>query len=130
MTDKGLVRAANDVRKNAHAPYSGLRVGAAVLDGGGNVYTGPNVENASFGLTLCAERTALFSAVAAGALDRGIKKIAVVSVHGYPPCGACRQVMQELAPEAEILIATTGGNIRRITTEALLPDAFESFEPD
>lgn len=130
MTDEALIKAAEEVRENAHAPYSGLHVGAAVLDTEGNVYAGSNVENASFGLTICAERTALFSAVADGALARGIVKVAVVTKNGSMPCGACRQVILELAPRADILVAAPGGPVRRFKITDLLPEAFETFEAD
>jgi cytidine deaminase len=130
MDDQALVAAADRVRRHAHAPYSGLRVGAAVLDADGNVFTGTNVENASFGLTICAERAALFAAVAAGALDRGIVRLALVTRNGYWPCGACRQVILELAPDAEVLIATPARILTRRSAADLLPDAFDAFEPD
>ena len=130
MDDEALIKAADEVRRNAHAPYSGLRVGAAVLDAGGSVHTGANVENASFGLTLCAERAALAAAVAAGALARGITRVAVVTNQGYTPCGACRQVILELAPDATVIVAAPGGQARRFTSPELLPDAFRTFEPD
>jgi len=130
VTDEALIMAAEDVRKNAHAPFSGLHVGAAVLDATGNVYVGSNVENASYGLTICAERTALFSAVTHGALAHGIVKVAVVTKNGDMPCGACRQVLLELAPRAEILVAASGGPIRLFKITDLLPEAFENFEAD
>lgn len=130
MDDQALIEAADAVRRHAHAPHSGLRVGAAVLDAAGNVYTGTNVENASFGLTICAERAALFAAVAAGALERGIVRVVVVTQRGYPPCGACRQVILELAPDAEVVIATPAGISARLPASGLLPDAFAAFEPD
>ena len=130
MTDEALIMAAEDARKNAHAPYSGLHVGAAVLDAAGNVFKGANVENASFGLTICAERTALFSAVSDGALDRGIVKVAVVTKNGDMPCGACRQVLLEVAPRAEVLVAASGGPVRQFKVADLLPSAFEKFDPD
>jgi cytidine deaminase len=125
-----LLRAARDVRGRAHAPYSRLRVGAAVRDAAGRIHVGANVENASYGLTLCAERAALAAAVAAGALARGITHVAVVTSAGHTPCGACRQVLRELAPDATVLIATPTGVVRRYRTADLLPDAFHAFEPD
>ena len=130
MDDEALIKAADEVRKNAHAPYSGLRVGAAVLDAAGSVHTGANVENASFGLTLCAERAALAAAVAAGALEHGVTRVVVVTNEGYTPCGACRQVILELAPDATVIVAAPGGPARRFTPAGLLPDAFRTFEPD
>jgi len=131
MVDEAeLIKAADEVRRNAHAPYSRLRVGAAVLDASGHVHVGTNVENASYGLTICAERAALFNAVSAGAQKRGIECIAVVTSRGYSPCGACRQVILELAPNATVLVATPERVLHRLTAQDLLPQAFESFRPD
>ena len=130
MDERELLRAAEEVRARAHAPYSRLRVGAAVRDAAGHIHVGANVENASFGLTLCAERAALAAAVAAGALARGITHVAVVTSAGHTPCGACRQVLCELAPAATVLGATPSGVVRRYRIADLLPDAFDSFEPD
>jgi cytidine deaminase len=130
VSDEALIQAADAVRQHAHAPYSGLRVGAAVEDTAGRVYVGANVENASFGLTLCAERAALAAAVADGALARGIQRVAVVTAEGYTPCGACRQVLLELAPGAMVIVARPDGTSRRFTPNQLLPEAFETFRPD
>jgi len=130
VNDAELIKAADEVRANAHAPYSGLRVGAAVRDASGNVYVGANVENASYGLTICAERAALYNAVAAGARERGIDCVAVVTSRGYAPCGACRQVILELAPNATVLVATPERVLHRLSAQELLPEAFESFKPD
>src|SRR5205807_10272171 len=99
-----LLRAAKSAMKNAHAPYSKFKVGAAMLTTKGEVFTGCNVENASYGLTNCAERTAIFSAVAKFGSRMRIRAIAVVNNHGVPcsPCGACRQVIYEFGPDARI----------------------------
>lgn len=123
-----LVEAADAVRARAHAPYSRLRVGAAVRDASGTVWVGTNVENVSYGLTICAERAALFAAVAGGAVD--IREVAVVTERAYPPCGACRQVILELAPKASILIASPDRVHRRVDAADLLPAPFDGFGAD
>ena len=99
-----LLRAARAGARNAHAPYSEFRVGAAVLTSGGEVFSGCNVENASYGMTNCAERTAIFSAVAKLGPKVVVKAVAVVTERDVPcaPCGACRQVIYEFGPEATI----------------------------
>ena len=122
---KRLVAAARAVRKRAHAPYSKFTVGAAVLDERGRVHVGCNVENASYGLTVCAERHAVAAAVAAGA--RRVRAVAVASGATPPalPCGACRQVLAELGDaDTEILIAGPRGAPEGTTLGALLPRAF------
>ncbi len=120
-----LIAAARAVRRQAHAPYSKFRVGAAVLDERGRLHVGCNVENASYGLTVCAERNAVAAAVAAGA--RSIRAVAVASGAHPPasPCGACRQVIAELgAPDTEILLVGPRGAGEQTTLAALLPRAF------
>jgi cytidine deaminase len=105
---KELLLRANEVRKNAYAPYSRFHVGASVLTSSGKVYQGCNVENASYGLCICAERNAIAAAVAAG--ERDFVALAVVGGDGekpVTPCGACRQVMVEFAPE--LIVAMAGG---------------------
>ncbi len=103
-----LVQQATEVRERAYAPYSHYPVGAALLGKSGRVYTGCNVENSSFGLTVCAERTAILKAVSEG--EREFQAIAVVTSNGGSPCGACRQVLFEfLPPEAPIVISDTNG---------------------
>lgn len=118
-----LEQAACEVRERAYAPYSKFRVGAAVLAGSGRIYTGANVENASYGLTACAERVAIFKAVTAG--ERTIKAVAVCTENGVAPCGPCRQVMREFAggPVAVYLVDAEGSG-RETTLDALLPDSF------
>jgi|UniRef100_A0A7V6DP29 cytidine deaminase len=110
---------------HAYAPYSGVKVGAAVLTGKGQVYSGGNVENASSGLTLCAERAAIAVAVAAEGPKMRIRALAVVSGQAgpFPPCGACRQVMYEFGPEALVLFQGEDGLTQASITE-LLPHAF------
>jgi cytidine deaminase len=118
-----LVAAARLTRARAYAPYSRYTVGAAVLDERGRVHAGCNVENASYGLTICAERNAVGAAVAAGA--RRLQGIAVVTRDGGAPCGACRQVLLELAaPGAPVVIVGPRTKEERLTVEALLPRAF------
>jgi cytidine deaminase len=120
-----LVAAARAVRRRAHAPYSRFRVGAAVLDDRGRIHVGCNVENASYGLTVCAERNALAAAVAAGA--RRLVAVAVASAARppAPPCGACRQVLAELSPPgATVLLAGPTGPAREHSLDDLLPHAF------
>jgi cytidine deaminase len=120
-----LVAAARAVRQRAHAPYSKFTVGAAVLDERGQISLGCNVENASYGLTVCAERNAIAAAVASGA--RRIAAVAVASGASPAalPCGACRQVVAELGEaDTEVLIAGSKGAAERTTLGALLPRAF------
>ena len=124
-----LVEAAQVARQQAYAPYSGFTVGAAVLTSSGAIYTGCNVENASYGLTMCAERVAIHNAVAAG--EREVMAVAVVSEPGATPCGACRQVLAEFAPQPKVLrvIVVDGrGNERPYTLEELLPASFPGVE--
>jgi cytidine deaminase len=118
-----LLAAARAARARAHAPYSRFRVGAAVLDERGRIHAGCNVENASYGLTVCAERNAVAAAVAAGA--RRISAVAVVTADGATPCGACRQVISEFAtPATPVVIATPKSLVAETSMRALLPDAF------
>lgn len=117
-----LVAAATRVRDRAYAPYSDFAVGAALRSADGTVYTGCNVENASFGLTVCAERNAIAHAVAEGA--REFTAIAVVTENGVTPCGACRQVLAEFAPDMAVIVADTCGHRRVYRLSDLLPDAF------
>ena len=120
-----LLEAATAARERAWAPYSGFAVGAALLADDGRVYAGCNVENRSFGLTLCAERTAVATAIAAG--GRRIAALAVVAAADplAAPCGLCRETLHEFAPpELEILIAAPDGRRRLTTLGALHPDPF------
>lgn len=121
-----LVRAANDARATAYCRYSGFQVGAALLARSGQIVTGANVESASYGLTCCAERIALFKALTSGQKD--FLAVAVVArVPGGPmPCGACRQLLAEYAPDAEVWVADSQNltRIRRFTVRKLLPGAF------
>ena len=123
MDDKALIELAKQARAHAYAPYSGFAVGAAALSADGRVFLGCNIENASYGLTNCAERTAIFSAVAAGAKE--LAALAVVADGEQPcsPCGACRQVIAEFTVK-RIILANLAGKSRVVTAEKLLPYAF------
>ncbi len=123
MNDDALVQAAMEARERAYAPYSAFKVGAALLTRSGKVYTGSNVENASYGLTVCAERVAVFSAVSAG--EREFCAIAIASQNGVSPCGACRQVLREFGPDLRMIIADAQGRRRERTLAELLPDDFK-----
>jgi len=118
-----LIAAATEVRKRAHAPYSGYRVGAAVLAADGRIFTGCNVENASYGLSVCAERNAVGAAVAAGC--EKLAGIAVVTASAPPaaPCGACRQALAEFG-DFPVILAGLDGDWQSTTVRGLLPDAF------
>lgn len=122
-----LFRAASDARLRAYAPYSGFRVGAALLDAEGRVHAGCNVENAAYGPTNCAERTALFRAIADGAKAGSFRALAVIADTEAPvtPCGVCRQVIAELCPpDMPILLGNVRGGRVRTTIADLLPGAF------
>ena len=124
-TRQKLERAARGVMKNAHAPYSNFRVGSAILLTTGEVFVGCNVENASYGMTNCAERTAIFSAVAKLGPKIEIQAVAVANDHGVAcsPCGACRQVIYEFGPDATIYFQGADGPKQAHITE-LLPEGF------
>lgn len=110
-------------RQWAYAPYSGYQVGAALLTASGKIYDGVNVENAAYGDTICAERTAVVKAVSEGELE--FVAIAVASANGGTPCGSCRQVLAEFGPETLVLIVDGDGAIRqRASLRHLLPDSF------
>lgn len=120
-----LMQSAKKAMKHAHAPYSNFRVGAAILLSNGKIFSGCNVENASYGMTNCAERTAIFSAVAQLGPTIKIRAVSVVNEQGVPcsPCGACRQVIYEFGPEATIFFQGADGPKEAHITE-LLPDGF------
>jgi cytidine deaminase len=124
-TDQDLVDQARRAREHAYAPYSCFPVGAALLGCSGEVYTGCNVENASYPLGICAERTALFKAVSDG--EREFQAIAVVTTTGAMPCGACRQVLREFGgPDGNlrVIVADLEGNNCTFTIDQLLPQGF------
>ena len=126
MTEVQLIRAATDARLKAFAPYSKFLVGAAFEGEDGTVTAGGNVESASYGLTICAERVALVKAVSEGRLK--FRRIAVVADTDdlTPPCGACRQLLWEFAPDAEVILANLKGKTRRHTVVELLPHGFDA----
>lgn len=118
-----LIESALEARENARAPYSGFKVGSAVESASGDIISGCNVESSSYGLTNCAERTALFKAVAEG--HNTFKAIAVVSETGASPCGACRQIIWELCGDISVIIASVDGSSETKKISELLPDAFD-----
>ncbi len=121
-----LISAAKQARENAHAPFSDFRVGAAVRANSGRTYTGCNIENASYGLTCCAERVAIFKALSEG--ERGFDAIAVVTETDTltPPCGACRQIIWEFCGDVPVILANLKGKIERESSAKLLPRPFDS----
>ena len=120
-----LVAAATAAREKAAASYSHFHVGAALLAEDGRVFSGCNVESASYGLTICAERTAVVKAISEGA--RRFRAVAVVTGADEPtsPCGACRQVLWDQCRDVAVVMATTGGKLEETTLAALIPRAFE-----
>jgi cytidine deaminase len=127
ITDDDLIGHAKDARRWAHAPYSNFNVGAAVLSSDGRVFTGCNIENSTYGLSMCAERVAIFKAVSGGASE--ILKVAVVTDHEQlaPPCGCCRQMIWEFASDqSEVILANLLGDVRKYLIRDLLPDAFDA----
>ena len=124
MTDRELINIAVEAAGEAYAPYSGQKVGAALECADGVVFTGCNVENASYGLTVCAGRTAVFKAVSEG--RRAFLRLAVYTAgeEYCMPCGACRQVLQEFAPELEVLSARGDGRYVSYALRELLPHPF------
>ena len=124
MNYDSLALAAKQAKANSFSPYSKFRVGAAVLTRDGRIYTGCNVESSSYSLTLCAERTALCKAVSEG--ERAFKAIAIASDEkGYTsPCGACRQVINDLAGNVDVVLTNRSGKLKIVKVSKLLPKAF------
>lgn len=122
MTPEELIARAALAQAYAYAPYSSYPVGAALLTRSGRVHLGANVENAVYSLTICAERIAVFKAISEGETE--FEAIAVVTRNGGSPCGACRQVLREFAPDLPIYIADADGNYRETSVPELLPDSF------
>lgn len=123
---EALISAARETRERAHAPFSKFKVGAAIEDETGRVFTGCNIENATYGLTLCAERVAVFKAISEGAGK--LKRIAVVADTDVltPPCGACRQVLWEFCGDAELLLANLSGKQESILLGDIFPRPFDA----
>lgn len=123
MDDKQLYRMADKAKENAYTPFSHFQVGAALLAESGRVYTGVNVENSSYGATICAERTAFVKAISEG--ERQFKAIAIASSGGEAlPCGICRQFMYEFCPQLDVITGTDENNLRNQSLSALLPEGF------
>jgi len=121
---KELINQAVEVRSKAYAPYSNYQVGAALLTKSGEIFTGVNVENAAYPVTMCAERSAIFSAVSAG--EREFEAIAVATQNGGTPCGSCRQVLSEFGLDIDVLLVDNKGKlVQKSTVRELLPGAFQ-----
>jgi cytidine deaminase len=125
-----LAELAVAARSLAYAPYSGFQVGAAVLTASGRTFRGGNIENAAYPMTVCAERVALFSAYAAGEREIVAMAVATDTEDVASPCGACRQVIVELAPRSSLLLVNLRGARRLTTPQALLPDGFGPTQLD
>lgn len=126
-TQAKLIDAARSARQRAYAPYSKFLVGAAILSESGKIYTGVNVENASYGLTICAERSAVGTMIGAGETD--IAAVAVATINGVTPCGACRQVLREFGSDFPVwIIDESADEVRKTTMAELLPDSFDSTQ--
>ena len=121
-----LVEAAKRVRENAFAPYSNFKVGSAVISEDGKIFSGCNVESASFGLTICAERVAIWKAVSEG--ESELAGIAVVAdtEELTPPCGVCRQIIWEFCGDVPVILANLKGDVEKILISELLPRAFDN----
>ena len=119
-----LIEAAKEVQQQAHAPFSGYRVGAALMTEDGKIFSGCNVEVSTYGLTVCAERNAVAAAIAHG--ERRFKAIAVVTSNGATPCGACRQVLWEICGDIPVILVDESGKTTEIKTSELLPEPFDS----
>lgn len=122
----GLVKKARSAKQYSYSPYSKFRVGAALLSTSGKIYMGCNIENSSFGLTICAERTALFKAISEG--TRKFKALAIASdAKGFiPPCGACRQVILDLARDVDVIMTDSRGKTKILKAIELLPYPFDT----
>jgi cytidine deaminase len=125
MTERELIQKAEKARQNAYAPYSDFKVGAAVLSSSGKVFTGANVENVSYGLTLCAERVAVLTAVSSGEKEISTLVVVTDTSPAAKPCGACLQVIREFGPDCEVICANLSGEVTRYKLTDLLPQPFE-----
>ncbi len=125
-SERELIEAARKVRERAHAPFSGFKVGAALETGGGEIITGCNVENASYGLTMCAERVAIFKAISEG--ENAFTRLAVIAdtEELTPPCGACRQIIWEFCGDIPVTMANLKGKTETLQMSQLLPRAFDA----
>jgi cytidine deaminase len=121
-----LVETALQVRENAHAPFSKFKVGAALEDDTGRVHTGCNVENATYGLTVCAERVAVWKAISEGALKFGRIAVAADTDALTPPCGACRQILWEFCGDIEVILANPRGKTETLHLRDLFPRPFDA----
>ena len=121
-----LIQAALGARHNAHAPFSKFKVGAALEDSAGRIHTGCNVENATYGLTLCAERVAVFKAISEGA--RQFRRVAVAADTETltPPCGACRQILWEFCGDVELVLSNLQGKTETLRLKDLFPRPFDA----
>jgi cytidine deaminase len=124
VTTEQLAAAALEARKHAHSPYSKFRVGAALLDATGGVHTGCNIENATYGLTVCAERVAIFKAMSAGVRTFGKIAVATDSADFTPPCGACRQILYEFCGDIEVVLVASDGRTQVTNVSKLFPSPF------
>jgi cytidine deaminase len=124
LSDEKLLEIAKNATRNSYAPYSNIHVGAAIVTEDGKIFTGTNIENSSYGLSICAERVAVFNAVSNG--YRKFKKIAIITSEGkgIMPCGACRQVLAEFSENMEVITLDKEGNVIRFKLNDLLPHAF------
>ena len=125
-TDDELVEAAADVREKAYAPYSNFKVGAAVETDEGNIYTGCNVESASYGLTVCAERVAIWKGISRGEKRFGRIAVVVDTEELTPPCGVCRQIIWEFCGDVPVILSNLHGKSETVRMSELLPRAFDS----
>lgn len=124
--EKELIEAAREVRENAHAPFSNFKVGAALMTKNGKIYTGCNIENATYGLTICAERNAVFKAISEGEKDFETISVVADTDELTPPCGACRQIIWELCGDVPVILANLNGDSETVMMKELFPRAFDA----
>lgn len=124
MREKDLVDLAKQALEHAYAPYSNFKVGVALVTKDGKTFTGCNVESASYGLSVCAERVAVIKAISSGSKDFEQIAIVVAASDVCSPCGSCRQLLYEFNPDIEVIMANTSGKIEKIILRELLPHAF------
>jgi len=125
-TEEELIKVATDARDNAYAPYSNFKVGAAVETDNGDIYTGCNVESASYGLTVCAERVAIWKGISRGVTKFGRIAVVVDTEELTPPCGVCRQIIWEFCGDVPVILSNLDGKSETIQMSELLPRAFDS----